>query len=131
MTPVTRGTPTMLKAAIVCAIGAVIVFGIATTARCQERTSLRLALTAMGVGQGLDTVSTIQALHRGAVETNPLLGARPSAAKLVAAKLPMIGVGWLLTRIAPRHPKLAQGTAYVIGGIGAGLALHNARKGRR
>ena len=130
MTPVTRGTPTMLKAAIVCAVLAVIVFGLATTARCQERTSMRLALTAMGVGQGLDTVSTIQALNRGAVETNPLLGARPSAAKLIAAKLPMIGVGWLLTKVHPRHPKIAKGTAYVIGAVGAGLAIHNARKGR-
>jgi hypothetical protein len=69
-------------------------------------------------------------LNRGAVESNPLLGKRPSAAKLVAAKLPMVGVGWLLAKIAPGHPKLAKGLAYGIGGVGFGLAIHNLRQGR-
>ncbi len=136
MTADTRGHRSMLKAAIICGVLLVVVIVIfAVPAQCQERGSskgLRVALVAMGAGQTLDSVTTVQALSRGGVhETNALLGAHPSAAKLVAAKLPMVGVGWLLTKIAPTHPKLAQGTAYVIGGIGAGLALHNSRQGRR
>jgi hypothetical protein len=97
---------------------------------CEERKGMKAALTFMAVGQGLDTVTTIAALNRGAVEANGLYGRHPSTAKLVAAKLPMIGVGWLLTKVAPRHPRVAKGAAYVIGGVGVGLALHNSQQGR-
>lgn len=130
MTPETRGNPAMFKAAVVCLLAGFAIFFVATTVQCQERKGMGLALSAMGIGQALDTVSTIGALNRGAVEANPIYGARPSPAKLIVGKLPLIGVGWLLTKIAPKHPKLAQGTAYVIGGIGAGLAVHNSRQGR-
>jgi hypothetical protein len=98
-------------------------------AHCEER-GVGVALGFMAAGQGLDLATTVAALNRGAVESNPLLGKRPSAAKLVVAKLPMVGVGWLLTKLAPRHPKLAKGTAYVIGGVGFGLAIHNSKQGR-
>jgi hypothetical protein len=106
---------------------------VASTASAQEPSHrMTVALAAMTIGQTADTWTTIAALNRGAVsETNALLGTHPSAVKLIVAKLPMIGIGWLLTKIAPQHPKLAQGTAYVIGGIGAGLAFSNSRTGRR
>jgi hypothetical protein len=102
-----------------------------TVARAQEASGLPRALATLAVGQSLDLVSTIAALNRGTVETNPLMGKRPSSAKLIAAKLPMLGVGWLLVKLAPSHPKLAKGTAYVIGGVGLGLAIHNVRQGRQ
>lgn len=125
----TRGNPAMLKAAIIC--GLLALFCLWAVIASAEDKGLRVAFSVMAVGQTADLVSTVQALNRGAVETNPLLGSKPSTAKLVALKLPMIGVGFLLAKITPQHPKLAKGLAYTIGGVGAALALSNARKGRR
>lgn len=114
-------------------IAAIVVAGlaIAVPAHAEGKTGIRVALGAMAIGQGLDTLSTVQALNRGAVETNPLMGQQPSAVKLVVGKLPMIGIGWLLVKLAPHHPKLAKGTAYVIGAVGTGLALSNMRSGQK
>jgi hypothetical protein len=127
----TRGNPVFLRAALIFVLAGAVVLILASQVECQERPGMKVALAAMAIGQGLDTASTLHALSRGAVEANPIYGARPSAAKLIAGKLPMIGVGYLLTKIAPRHPKLARGLAYTIGGVGAGLAIHNARQARR
>lgn len=92
---------------------------------------MKAALAVLAVGRVLDTVSTVQALNRGAVEANPLYGKRPSVKRLVAMNLPVVGLGYVLHKVAPRNPKLAKGIAYTIGGVGAALAMSNARKGRR
>jgi hypothetical protein len=105
---------------------------IPVVAHCEEKDKgMRVALTFMAAGQGADLVTTIRALNRGAVEANPIYGKHPSTAKLVAGTLPMVGLGYLLHKIAPRNPKLAKGIAYAVGGIGVGLAISNNRKGRR
>jgi hypothetical protein len=97
----------------------------------RKPSGMKFALTFMAVGQTADLVTTVQALNRGAVEANPIYGKHPSTAKLVAASLPMVGLGYLLHRIAPKNPKLAKGIAYAVGGVGVGLAVSNSRKGRR
>jgi hypothetical protein len=138
----TRGNPAMLKAAAVLGVIGVVLLLFATSGACQgidampkegttpPKSGMKFALTFMAAGQGADLVTTTQALNRGAVESNPIYGKHPSAAKLVAAKLPMLGLGYLLHRIAPRNPKLTKGIAYTIGGVGMGLAISNSRKGR-
>lgn len=128
----TRGNPALLKTALICGLLGFILLGFSTGVCAEDKPKLgmRVALSAMAFGQALDTVSTVQALNRGAVEANPIYGPRPSAAKLVALKLPMIGVGYLLHKLAPGNPKLAKTLAYTIGGVGAGLAVSNSRKGR-
>jgi hypothetical protein len=137
----TRGNPAMLTAAKVCGAIAFVVFllFLATSGACQgiepspapSKAPMRLSLLVMGVGQGMDTVTTLQALQRGAVERNGLLGGHPPAAKLIAAKAPLAVIGWLLAKkVHPSHPKLAAGTAFVIGGVGAALAVHNSRVAR-
>ena len=49
--------------------------------------SERSALRIFGWCSAADAASTLFALHRGAVELNPLLGPNPSAGALVASKL--------------------------------------------
>jgi hypothetical protein len=109
---------------------ALALLSVATSAAAEDKGGMKAALTFMAAGQAADLVTTVQALNRGAVEANPLYGKQPSTAKLVAAKLPMVGLGYLLHRIAPRNPKLAKGLAYAIGGVGVGLAVSNSRKGK-
>lgn len=48
------------------------------------------------VGNTLDTTSTIDALDRGCIESNPLLGEQPSDLFLVGFKVGVMGISWLL-----------------------------------
>lgn len=88
---------------------------------------MHAALAAMGIGQGLDAMSTIQALHSGtAQEANPILGSNPSAARVIATKAPMAFLAWLLDqKVHDQHPKVAKALALAAGGAGAAAAAHN------
>lgn len=89
------------------------------------------SMLALAAGNGLDAGSTIYALNHGARETNPVYGDQPSAAKVLAIK----GAGTLaqyliLRALAKRHPKAANLTAKIIGGMTAGVGVKNLREVR-
>jgi hypothetical protein len=92
----------------------------------------KLGLPLMAAGQTADVVSTVQALKRGAHESNPVYGKQPSAAKLTAIKAAtMVPTGLLLDKLYTHHPKIAMGIAAAIGGLGFGVAARNAKQGRK
>lgn len=91
-----------------------------------------IGLPLMAAGQTADVVSTVQALKRGAHESNPVYGKAPSAGKLAAVKAAtMVPTGLLLDKLYTHHPKIAMGIAAAIGGVGFGLAAHNSKQGKK
>lgn len=84
---------------------------------------------ASAAGDGLDLLTTAQALSRGGRETNPVLG---SSLKTIAPLKAAGSVGFLfvLRQLAKSHPKIAAAMGYG-NGIGKGaIAVHNARVAR-
>lgn len=90
---------------------------------------MRLALLALAVGQAADAWTTHAALARGGAERNPFYGRRPSLARVVGMKASvMVPIAWLLDHHYSRKPKTAVGLSGLLGAVGAGLAVHNARQ---
>ena len=86
-----------------------------------------LAMSAAG-----DGYTTSQALNRGAVEANPLLGRRPSVARIAVTEGALtVGAGYLLHRLHHNHPKLADGLAIEGIGLHAFAAVHNSQQGTK
>ena len=50
-----------------------------------------------------DALTTIAGLRRGAVERNPLLGKKPTAAKIWAVKAAVIAIGAVAALVAVEH----------------------------
>jgi hypothetical protein len=98
----------------------------------RSHTPMHLALGVMGGGQAADVLSTLAALHRsGAQEGNPVYGHNPSQARVIATKAAMaVPTGLLLDKMYNAHPLVAMLAALGIGGVGMGLAAHNAKAGR-
>lgn len=69
----------------------------------------KAAIGALVGGHGLDAVSTLMALDRGAVESNPLLGDQPSAGKLLGVKAGTVALSVFLAKLLANqgHPKIA------------------------
>jgi hypothetical protein len=96
----------------------------------RSHTPMHLALGVMGGGQLADALSTKAALERGggSTEANPLLGSDPSLARVLGTKAAVMGpLALLLDKLYNAHPKFAAGAAVGIGGLGMGLAAHNAQ----
>ena len=90
------------------------------------------AIVGLAVGQTADAVTTSRALDRGGtVEGNPLYGKHPSTARVFATKAAIIGpVAYLLHRQFPKHPRATTVAAWLLGGLGATVAVSNSRQGR-
>lgn len=87
--------------------------------------SMKPALWAMGIGDGLDAASTIMGLHKGLQEGNPEYGSHPSIGRVLATKGADIGIGYLLNKLHDTHPNLARALAYASGTADTAAALHN------
>jgi hypothetical protein len=90
------------------------------------------AIVGLAAGQTADAVTTAKALKRGGtVEVNPLYGKHPSTARVVATKAAIIGpVAFCLHWAFPRHPRATTVAAWLLGGLGASVAVSNSRQGR-
>ena len=86
---------------------------------------------AVVAGNIMDLATTVQAIREGrAREANPLM--RGSTGKMVAVKAATTAAEvYLLEQLAKKHPKAAFVAALTLGGIGAGLAAHNSRVGKK
>ncbi len=91
----------------------------------------RIGLPAMIGGNVADIATTLQAIHDGrAREANPLMGHGGTAGMVAVKAATTAAEALLLERLAKQHPKAAYIAALTLGGIGAGLAVHNAKVGR-
>ena len=99
----------------------------------KSHTGMHASLGVMAGGQVADALTTIAALKRsGTEEGNPVYGRNPSAGKVLGIKAAtMIPIALLLDRLHDKHPKLAKGLALGVGGLGAGVAMHNAQVGKK
>lgn len=90
-----------------------------------------LPLLATLGGNTADAVTTHQAINRGAQEGNPLLPGNPW--KIDAIKAGTTGGEMALEHWLQQHghEKVAAALGLGIGGLGAGLAIHNAGVQRR
>lgn len=81
-------------------------------------------------GQAADTWTTTAGLSRGLTEQNRrIYGAHPSNVRLVTTKsLITLGNAWALDRLSRHHPRMAHVGAWIVGGVGAFAAWHNARE---
>jgi hypothetical protein len=77
-------------------------------------------------GNVSDAITTLDALHNGQLEGNPIYGNQPSDLRILGTKIgTSLLTDYLLSKIAKQHPKLANGMA-IGSGIGLGLiAAHN------
>lgn len=98
----------------------------------RSHTPMHVALGVMGGGQLADALSTKAALDRGGTqEANPLYGSDPSLARVLGTKAAIMApTGYALDKLYNQHPKLALALALGLGGLGMGLAAHNAKVGR-
>lgn len=90
----------------------------------------RIGQPALIGGNVADIATTLQAIQSGrAREANPLIGSSPG--RMLATKAATTAAeAWLMERLAKDHPKAAFLTALTLGGLGAGLAVHNANVGK-
>lgn len=77
-------------------------------------------------GNAADLFSTLQALGRGAKETNPILGSNPARNAAVKAGL-TAATAYGLDKLSHKHKKLALAFSLIGGGVGTAAAIHNAR----
>ena len=83
----------------------------------------KMLLTTAIIAQVADGVTTSQALDRGAVELNPLVGEDPSDLQIIAIKTFAIGVLiWGGSKLKPTPRKWAFGFATL---LGVGAAINN------
>lgn len=83
-------------------------------------------LIALAIAHGADALSTTTALHRGAIETNPLLP-KTVAANVVAQASYTAAEVVLLKRLSTRHPQLARTLGVVGLSVEAGAVGVNVR----
>ena len=87
---------------------------------------MRAALIALAIARALDAGTTCQAFHRGGSEANPVLPTNCPVAISVQAGL-VVGQDFGLSKLAAKHPKLAQVIAWSTTSIESAVAFHNAR----
>lgn len=88
--------------------------------------SMKPALAAMAIGDGLDLATTLYGLHHGMQEGDPIYGAHPSVARILGTKAADIGLGYLLDKkLFPNHPKIANAIGFLSGATDTAAALHN------
>ena len=87
---------------------------------------MRAALIALAIARALDASTTCQALRRGGSEGNPVLPTNCPIAISVQAGL-VVGQDFGLSKLAAKHPKLAQVIAWSTVSLESGVAWHNAR----
>ncbi len=90
---------------------------------------LKFALVALALARSLDAGTTCAAFQRGGVEGNPVLPTNCRVAVSVQAGL-TVGQDVGLTKLAAKHPKLAQVIAWSTVSVEGFAAWHNARAGR-
>lgn len=66
------------------------------------------------VGNTLDVVSTVNALDRGCVELNPILGDNPSTGSLILLKVAVLGGTWVLIEyvVKPENRQVTRNVVY-------------------
>ena len=87
---------------------------------------MRKALIALAIARALDASTTCAAFNRGGSEGNPVLPTNCPVAISVQAGL-VVGQDFGLSRLAAKHPKLAQVIAWSTVSLESGVAWHNAR----
>lgn len=89
-----------------------------------------IGLPAVIGGNVADMATTIQAIRDGrAREANPMMG--KTLGRMIATKAATTAAeAYLIEKMAKDHPKAALVLALTLGGIGAGLAVHNSRVGK-
>ena len=87
---------------------------------------MKTALIALAIARALDAGTTCAALHRGAVEGNPILPSNCPAAIAIQAGT-AAGQDFGLGKLAKRHPKAAQIIAWCTVSMEGFAAWHNAR----
>lgn len=90
---------------------------------------LKFALVALALARSLDAGTTCTALARGGVEGNPILPSSCRVAVGVQAGL-TVGQDFGLTKLAVKHPKLAQIIAWSTVSVESYAGWHNAHIGR-
>lgn len=89
---------------------------------------MKTLLILLAMSAASDGYSTQRALNRGAVETNPLLGSRPSIARIAITEGALTaGAGIALHFLHKRHPKIADGIAAEGIGLHTYATVHNWR----
>lgn len=69
-------------------------------------------------GQAADAATTVHALDGGCRELNPILGSDPSPAAIVAFKLGVMGLAWLITERWTPVESRQSGRNWVYGALG-------------
>ncbi len=87
---------------------------------------MKLTLIALAIARALDASSTCAAFHRGGSEGNPVLPTNCPVAISVQAGL-VVGQDFGLSKLAAKHPRLAQIIAWSTTSIEGAVAFHNAR----
>lgn len=87
---------------------------------------------AAAAGPLADLGTSLDAFSRGAVESNPVFGGAHPEKALIATKAAQAVLYPLLMRqlVKSGHPDVAKWLGYSMGGMGAGLAAHNAMVAR-
>lgn len=128
--------PDTIKAAIVRALDSGMTLSPESSAQEMPKRGhgkMHAALGVMGAGQLADALSTASALKRdGTREANDgVYGDHPSMARVMGTKAAiMVPAGFALDKLYDKSPKAALITALALGGLGMGLAAHNAKVGK-
>jgi len=103
----------------------VLIFSFLTsTFASNDDTKIKIALGAMFASSQADLITTCQAIDRGAIELNPVLGQNKS--QIVVTKEVMTGLTMLsMWELNKKKPKLAFWVTLGVAGIYAVLAVHN------
>lgn len=87
---------------------------------------MKFYVVALALSRALDAGSSCAAFARGAVEANPMLP-HSCAAQVGVQAGASLAQGWMLTKLAPTHPRLARTLAMVTISIEVGVSAHNMR----
>ena len=93
---------------------------------------MKTLLILLAMSAASDGYSTQRALDRGAIESNPLLGHRPSIARIALTEGALTaGAGIALHFLHKSHPKVADGLAIEGIGLHTYATIHNTQQGAK
>lgn len=93
----------------------------------QKKPNLKIPMAVLGLGQGLDNLSTNMNIGHG--EMNPLLP-RPGWANAAMQGATTAGLLYAIHKLGPNHPAIAKALGYGLGAFGALNTANNLTGGK-